>query len=372
MEPSSVVLFSLALGFLGGFAIALVAALGNVRVVRAAAYAYTTARLRVIRGIALSPRRWEELLRAGSLQDMAPALDGTIYGPALMPVLARGDVDGADHTLDRELARLEVRALDLVPVKDRQFGRLLGLRLDIASIRRVIRGIHAGRTADELENIHPAPTWGRRDAHYYELMARASTVEEAVIRLSHELDISLDAALDSYKENGNLHALELALDAVWFDAMDHAILPGADMALVTIVEEMADVENLKMALRAANRGAEPPASLPGGGLSADVLEKAARADSLDVFAAALEGSIYGPMLVEALSSGTGAPGMEAALDRHILALARTTFQGSPFGLEAILAFMLEREYEARNLRAVIRGKAANMDQSTIKELMVVV
>lgn len=372
MEPSSVVLFGLALGVLGGFAMALITVLGNLHVVRAAAYAYTTARLRVIRGIALTPRRWEELLRAGSLQDMAPALDGTIYGPALMPVLARGDVDDADHALSRELTRLEVRALDLIPVKDRPFGRLLELRLDIANIRRTIRGIHAGGATDELKNIHPAPTWGRRDTHYFQTMARATTVEEAVIKLSHELDIPLDAALDAYKDSGNLHAFELALDAAWFDAVDHAILPIADMALVTIMEEMADVENLKMSLRAANRGAEPPVSLSGGGLPDDVLEKAARAESLEVFAAALEGTAYGPLLVEALSSGAGAPAMEAALDRRLLSCARATFQGSPFGLEAIVAFMLEREYEVRNLRAVIRGKAAGMDLGAIKELMVVV
>jgi vacuolar-type H+-ATPase subunit C/Vma6 len=63
--------------------------------------------------------------------------------------------------------------------------------------------------------------------------------------------------------------------------------------------------------------------------------------------------------------------MEIALRRHHLDLSRRLFLGFPYSVGIVLAFLILKENEARNLAAVLAGVSAGLPTDDLRSLLAI-
>jgi V/A-type H+-transporting ATPase subunit C len=341
-------------------------------------YEYVTARVRSRRARLFDEDDYRKLTRMGP-GEIARFMEESEYEREMNALGARhSGVDLIEYALNRNLA---ANFDDLLRWAD---GRLYDYvarylrKFDAWNAKTVLRGLYSGAERAEVEDdLIRAGEFG--DERLGRLLD-ATSVEEAIETLRGTMfHRPLEAAFETYEQSGVLVPLENAVDRAFYGGLLDDLPEEPDRATGLYIEFLRaeiDFRNLRNAFRLAYSGADlDPADyyIEGGRLfdEGDLRQLASNPDEL---AARVRESPYGDDLDEALDELERAEsliGFENALDAALLEYSDQLSNRYPLSVCPVLGYVLAKEREIDNIRAVARGREAGLTEEEIEEELVV-
>jgi ATP synthase A1 C subunit len=186
---------------------------------------------------------------------------------------------------------------------------------------------------------------------------------------------------DAFKTGGHNGFLELMLDKYVYEKLRNATLRvdvDVARAVSMFVGRYADIMNLKILIRSRKMGYDSDVLetfLAGKGreLAEWKLHEMSLATNIHEIISETEGTMYAQPLKEALpeyeKTGSVYP-LEAALDRHLLKTVSALSVEHGLTAGPPIRFAVGKEYEIRNINAVIKGISEGLSPEKIKPLLI--
>ena len=337
---------------------------------------YVTARVKARKSALYGDEEYRKLVRMGPAE-IARFMEESDYEDEINALGARhSGVDLIEYALNRNLAK---QFDDLLGWAD---GRLYGLiarylrKFDAWNIKTVIRGLYSGADREDIED--DLIRAGEFDAALLDSLLTAPSIEEVVERLSGTIfDEDLDAAYEDYEETGVLVPLENAIDRTYYDhLLDDLVVDEATQQYREFLEAEIDFRNARNALRLAQSGADidPAAYYIDGGSLFTASELASLSQNRDELVTAIRESRYGDDLSGALDELEAAPSLirfERALDAALLEYTNSLGHVFPLSITPIASYILAKEREVDNIRAIARGREAGLSEEQIEQELVI-
>lgn len=338
---------------------------------------YVNTRVRSRRAALFDEEDYRKMVRMGP-SEIARYMEESTYEESINALGARhSGVDLIEYALNRDLAKQFHDILDWAE------GRLYELiarylrKFDAWNIKTVIRGIYSGTTAEEIETdlIRAGEFSDRR----LDRLLEASSIEEIVEVLSDtRFGDSLTAAYEDYEETDVLVPLENAVDRTYYEHLLGGISARneGEILYVEVLKAEVDFRNARNAFRLARSGADvdPAEYFIEGGELFTATELSALAGSIDELVAHIRESRYADQLSEALSRLEEADSLvafEHALEVALLRYADTIGNTFPLSITPVVSYLLAKEREVDNIRAIARGREAGLSQQQIEEELLI-
>ena len=137
-----------------------------------------------------------------------------------------------------------------------------------------------------------------------------------------------------------------------------------------------DFRNVRNALRIARSGADidPAEYFIEGGRLFEESEIAGLAANMDELIERLRSSTYGDQLddaIDRLEDADSLVGFEHAVEAALLEYSETLSNRYPLSVCPVLAYVLAKEREVDNIRAIARGREAGLDAEEIESDLVI-
>jgi V/A-type H+-transporting ATPase subunit C len=344
----------------------------------AANYEYVTARVRHRRASLFAPEDYRKLLRMGP-GEIARFMEETEYEAEVNALGSRhSGVDLVEYALNRNLAR---HFEDLLrwsegPLYD-QIARYLR-KFDAWNVKTVLRGVYAGSDPEAVED--DLIRAGELGDDRLDRLVGAQDIEAVVEILDATMfGDALASALDDFEESGLLVPLENAVDRAYYEGLtegvDEQSADSATQLYVEFLEAEIDFRNVRNALRLARSGADiDPAEyfIEGGRLFDEASLRSMTANETELIEYLRE-STYGDQLstaLEDLAEAESLTGFERALEAALLEYSRHLSYQYPMSVCPVLAFVLAKEREVDNVRAIARGREAGLSEDEIEAELV--
>jgi V/A-type H+-transporting ATPase subunit C len=336
---------------------------------------YVTARVRSRRAGLFDDEDYRRLVRMGPAE-IARFMEESTYETEINALGSRhSGVDLIEYALNRNLAG---QFEDVLRWAD---GRLYDLiarylrKFDAWNVKTAVRGIYADTAREEVEaDLIRA---GELDARLLERLLDAGSVEEAVELLDGTIYGPPTAdALDEFESTGTLVPLENAVDRAYYEQLlAGLVVDEATEVYREFLEAEIDFRNARNALRLARSGADvdPAEYYIAGGRLFDAAELARLARNTDELVARIRESRYGDELSAALDGLERAEsliGFERALEAALLEYADGLGRVHPLSATPVISFVLAKEREVDNVRAIARGREAGLDPDEIEAELV--
>ncbi|MFP8957439.1 V-type ATP synthase subunit C [Natrialbaceae archaeon A-CW3] len=340
---------------------------------------YVNARVRARRAALFSDEEYRKLIRMGP-SGIARFMEETEYEREINALGARfSGVDLIEYALNRNLAK---HFHDLL---DWSEGRLYDLiarylrKFDVWNVKTIIRGIYTDTPSEEIEN--DLIRAGEIDDSTIDRLLEVDAIEDAIETVNRTMFYEpLSAAYDVYEETGALVPLENALDRAFYENLLADLgrpQEGPEALYVEFLEAEIDFRNARNALRLARTGADlDPASyyIDGGVLFTQGELSRLVTDYDELVGHIADSRRYGDSLSQALSRLREAESLiqfEHALDAALLEYADTLSSSYPVSVSAVLSYILAKEREVENIRAIARGREVGLSETEIEEELVI-
>ncbi|MFC4448564.1 V-type ATP synthase subunit C [Halorussus aquaticus] len=340
-------------------------------------YEYVTARVQARRAALFDDEDYRKLVRMGP-GEIARYMEETEYETEVNELGSKyGGVDLIEHALNRNLGK---HFNDLLRWADGQLYEFIARYLrkfDAWNIKTVIRGIYSDSDSEAIEEdlIYA----GELDRRFLDRLTEAGSIEDVVEMLDRTRygDALADAYAD-YEETGVLIPLENAVDRTYYEGLIGGVTQTDNRATQLYVEFLQaeiDFRNARNALRIARSGADlDPADyfIEGGELfrASELSQLSADVGELVTF---VRDSTYGDDLSAALDELERADsliGFEHALDAALLEYSDHLSHVFPLSICPVLAYVLAKEREVDNIRAIARGREAGLSEDEIENELV--
>ena len=337
---------------------------------------YVSARVRSRKAALFSDDDYRKLVRMAP-SEIARFMEESEYEREINALGARhSGVDLIEYALNRNLAK---HFNDLLAWAD---GRLYDLiarylrKFDAWNVKTVLRGIYSDAARDDIET--DLIRAGELSDRLIERLLDAGSMEDAVEVLDGTMFADpLRDALDDYEAAGVLVPLENAVDRAFYEQLlaDLAVDEATEVYREFLEAEI-DFRNARNALRLARSGADvdPAAYYIEGGTLFSATELNALASNLDELVATLRDSSYGDKLSDALDEFERADSLisfERALDAALLEYSDRLGVVHPLSVAPVVSYVLAKEREVDNIRAIARGREAGLDEEAIEEELVI-
>ncbi len=345
---------------------------------QAANYEYVTARARSRRAALFDADDYRKLVRMGP-GEIARFMEESEYEEEMNALGARySGVDLIEYALNRNLAKHFEDMLRFAEGKLYDYIARYLRKFDAWNVKTVIRGIYAGADRQSVED--DLIRAGEFSDRLLDSLVEAESIEMVVERLDGTIfGDPLAAALEEFETSGVLVPLENAVDRAYYRLLlsDLPSEPNRPTSLyIEFLEAEIDFRNIRNALRLARSGADiDPAEyyIPGGRLF-DEDEIRNLVNNPDQLVERIRNSTYGNDLDAALGDLDAAGSLiefELALERALLEYSDTLSSRYPVSVCPVLAYILAKEREVDNIRAIARGKEAGLSEDEIEEELVV-
>ncbi len=341
-------------------------------------YEYVTARVRHRRASLFGEDDYRKLLRMGP-GEIARFMEESEYDEEINALGSRhSGVDLVEYALNRNLAR---HFDDLLRWCEgslyEQVARYLR-KFDAWNVKTVVRGLYAGTDRESIED--DLIRAGEFDDDFLATLVSAENIEGVIAALEDTMfSDELEAAYEEYEETGLLVPIENAIDRAYYEGLLEDVSTGGSESTRLYVEFLQaeiDFRNVRNALRLARSGADlDPAEyyIEGGKLFGPERLRSL-VENEEELVAALRDSTYGDELDAALAGLEDAGsliGFERALDTALLEYSEHLSHVYSFSVAPVLAFVLAKEREVDNVRAIARGREAGLDQDEIENELVI-
>jgi len=341
-------------------------------------YEYVTARVRSRRSSLFGPDDYRKLVRMGT-GGIARFMEESEYEAEMNRLGTRhSGVDLVEYALNENLA---AHFDDLLRWADGTLYDYIARYLrkfDAWNVKTVLRGRYSGAEAGSVEDdlIHA----GEFSADLLERLVDTNTIEEVVTALEGTIfGEPLEAAFEDYEDTGLLVPLENAVDRTFYETLIRNLPDEPDRGTRLYIEFLTaeiDFRNLRNGLRPARSGTDmdPSEYYIEGGELFDAAELRQLVTNEDQLVEHIRTSTYGDDLDEALDTLADADSLiefEHALDAALLEYADTLSNRYPLSVCPVLSFVLAKEREVDNIRAIARAREAGLDPEEIEAELVI-
>jgi V/A-type H+-transporting ATPase subunit C len=337
---------------------------------------YVNARVRARRSALFADEDYRKLVRM-STAEIARFMEESAYEEEINALGARhSGVDLVEYALNRNLAQQFDDILDWAD------GRLYDLiarylrKFDAWNVKTVIRGIYSDASREEIEaDLIRA---GEFDERLVSRLLEATSIEDAIDTLDRTIfGPGLEAAYEEYESTGVLVPLENAVDRVFYENLlsevrwDEATQQYRDILVAEV-----DFRNARNALRLARSGADidPAEYYIDGGQLFTRSELSGLASNLDELVQRIRDSTYGDDLAGALNDLEETESLiafERALETALLAYSSSLGNVFPLSVSPVISYILAKEREVDNIRAIARAREAGLEPEQIEEELVI-
>ncbi|WP_327050750.1 V-type ATP synthase subunit C [Halomicrococcus gelatinilyticus] len=341
-------------------------------------YEYVNARVRARRAALFDDEDYRKLLRMGP-GEIARFMEESEYESEVNALGARYDgVDLIEYSLNRNLAKHFNDLLDWSGGDLYSFIARYLRKFDAWNVKTVVRGIYADADREDVQS--DLIRAGEFDDAFLDRLTEAGSIEDVVDLLDGTIfGDPVDAAYEDYEESGLLVPLENAVDRAFYEELMAGVTESQNRALQLYVEFLQaeiDFRNVRNALRISRSGADidPSEYFIEGGRLFSASEIAQLAGNTDELVARIRDSTYGRDLDDALDELERADsliGFEHALDAALLEYSDHLSYAFPLSVCPVLAYVLAKEREVDNIRAIARGREAGLSEDEIEEELVI-
>jgi V/A-type H+-transporting ATPase subunit C len=342
-------------------------------------YEYVVARVRSRRSKLFDDDDYRKLVRMGT-GEIARFMEESEYETEMNRLGSRhSGVDLIEYALNANLAG---HFDDLLRWAD---GRLYDYvarylrKFDAWNVKTVLRGLYSGVDPEAIES--DLIDAGEFSEQQLSELLEAGSIQDVVAALDGTVfGDPLAAALEDYEETDLLVPLENAVDRTFYERLVEGLPSNPDTATALYVEFLEaeiDFRNLRNALRLARSGADmdPSEYFIAGGTLFDESEVRRLVGDEDELVEYIRESSYGGDLGAALNVLSEAETLiefEHAIDIALLEYADTLSNRYPLSVCPVLSFVLAKEREVDNIRAIARGREAGLGPEEIQEELVVI
>ena len=341
-------------------------------------YEYVTARVRSRRAKLFDDDDYRKLVRMGP-SEIARFMEDSEYESEMNALGTRySGVDLIEYALNRNLSK---HFDDLLTWADGSLYANIAnylRKFDAWNVKTVIRGIYTDAEAEDVED--DLIRTGEFSRKTLDRLTEATSIEDAIDALSGTIfGEPLEDAYEDFESSGVLVPLENAVDRAFFShLLDDIGQPEPDTPTALyreFLEAEIDFRNLRNALRVARSGAEidPAEYFIEGGRLFDGEELRQLASNTDELVTAIRESTYGNDLSDALDEleeATSLIGFEHALNTARLEYSGKLSNRYPLSICPVLAYILGKEREIENIRAIARGREAGIPVEEIEEELI--
>ena len=346
---------------------------------RASNYEYVTTRVKARRAALFSRDDYRKLMRMGP-GEIARFMEETEYESSINALGSRySGVDLIEYALNRNRAK---HYEDLLRWSEGKLYELVARYLrkfDAWNAKTVIRGIYSDAPEEAIRaDLIRA---GEFDDRLLDRLVTATTIEEAVELLEGTMFAStLSPAFEQYEETNTLVPLENAIDRAYYEGLIGDLDGELDRATELYAEFLRaeiDFRNVRNALRLARSGSDidPAEYFIEGGTLFRASELSTLVNNRNELIGRIRESTYGSDLDAALDDLERADsliGFEHALDAALLSYADHLSHVFPLSICPVLSYILAKEREVENIRAIARGREAGLGEEEIEEELVFV
>ena len=338
--------------------------------------AYVNARVRARRAALFSDDEYRKLARMGPAE-IARYMEESEYEREINELGARhSGVDLIEYALNRNLAKHFNSLLDFSE------GQLYSLiarylrKFDAWNVKTILRGVYseASREAVETDLIRA----GEFDETLFDRLLEASTIEDVISALDGTIfGEPLEDAIEDFEETGVLVPLENAVDRAFYEALLTDLPGGEAIGLYKeFLEAEIDFRNARNALRLARSSAniDPSEYFIEGGTLFDASDLDALVANPEQLLTRIRDSSYGRELSEPLNELEAADSLiefEHALEAVLLKYSRRMGNVYPLSVCPVIAYILMKEREVENIRAIARGREAGLSETEIEQELVI-
>ncbi|MFC7141126.1 V-type ATP synthase subunit C [Halosimplex aquaticum] len=342
-------------------------------------YEYVNARVRSRRASLFDDDDYRKLVRMGP-GEIARFMEESEYEEEMNRLGSRhSGVDLIEYALNQNLANhfedllrwCEGRLYDYVARYLRKF--------DAWNVKTVLRGVYSDASAGDVED--DLIRAGEFSEPLLESLVAAESVEDVVAALDGTIfGEPLVAAMEDYEETDLLVPLENAVDRTFYEMLIEGLPSNPNRPTELYVEFLRaeiDFRNLRNALRLARTDTDmdPAEYFIEGGRLFDAAELRQLVDDEALLVERIRESTYGDDLSDALRVLDEAASLiefEHALDAALLEYADTLSNRYPLSVCPVLSFVLAKEREVDNVRAIARGREAGLSPDQIEEELVTI
>ena len=337
---------------------------------------YVTARVRARRGVLFDDDEYSKLVRM-SPAEIARYMEESEYEREINELGSRhSGVDLIEYSLNRNLARhfnallgfAEGQLYDLIARYLRKF--------DAWNVKTVLRGVYTDADSEAIETDMIRA--GEFDDALITRLLEAGTVEDVVSLLDGTIfGDGLEDAFEDFQETDTLVPLENAVDRAFYEQL-LSDLPGGEAIELyrEFLEAEIDFRNVRNALRLARSGADidPGAYFIDGGRLFSASEMTTLVENTDELVTQIRESRYGKKLSEPLDELEAADSLidfERALEGVLLRYSKQLGNVHPLSICPVVAYILMKEREVTNIRAIARGREAGLSETAIEQELVI-
>jgi V/A-type H+-transporting ATPase subunit C len=351
----------------------------SIRKEGTANYEYVNARVRSRRASLFDADDYRKLVRMGP-GEIARFMEESEYETEMNALGARfSGVDLIEYALNRNLAKHFEDLLDWADGRLYDYVARYLRKFDAWNVKTVFRGLYSEASQADVEDDLIAA--GEFSEAFLAKLVNAGSIEEVVELLDGTLfGKPLREAYEIYEQEGVLVPLENAVDRAYYaDLLTN--LPAepnrAEELYIEFLRAEIDFRNLRNGLRIARSGTDldPAEFFIEGGRLFDPTELRGLASNPDELVARVRESTYGDELDAALGELAEADDLiafEHALDAALLEYSDTLSNRYPLSVCPVLAYVLAKERETDNIRAIARGREAGLDADEIERELVMV
>jgi V/A-type H+-transporting ATPase subunit C len=341
---------------------------------------YVNARIRSRRAKLFDDEDYRKLVRMGP-GEISRYMEETEYEVEMNALGSRhSGVDLIEYALNRNLAKNFEDILDWA--SGPLYGQIAAYlrKFDAWNVKTVLRGLYSDATREEIrDDLIRA---GEFSEPFLDGLVEAQSIEGVVEQLSGTIfDEGLEDAYGEYEETDVLVPLENAIDRAFYKHLLDELGDYKSTSPLALYAEFLhaeiDFRNARNALRMARSGADvDPAEyfIEGGNLfKANGLSQLG--SSMSELTARIEESKYGDDLAEALDAleeTDSLIGFERALDAALQEYADHLSHVHPLSICPVLSYIIAKEREVDNIRAIARGREAGLSEDEIEAELVTI
>ncbi len=276
------------------------------------------------------------------------------------------NLEKSDIEIEKVMIQQMKEVVAMMPEGVRQFAEVYMLKFDANIVKRILRAKFANMQKHRIyDMVYEGMTITKLIINH---MVEATTMEDAISALDAT---PFKDVISVWGETNNLYDVDLALDKIVLEKLIEAkstLDEDSREAIEKFVSILIDIHNIKAIVRAKSAGmGNVDKHLMEGGyeLSDYRLRSMAEARNIDELMANLEGTSYS-FLRELRDPFE----IEISLDRFLLEKVNEIGLVYSISSGPLVMFLISKEYEARNLKAIIKGFIEGIPKDRIKDLLV--
>jgi vacuolar-type H+-ATPase subunit C/Vma6 len=331
-------------------------------------YAELAAAVRSFKAELIQPNQIERLIEAGSLSETISVLtEGKVTA-------GEGtDLAAAESYLIQRTIDLTHRLVSYAPSDSRGLIKLFSVGFELACVKEILRSIaELVEPEDALRHIVPA---GKFTADRCKELIEARNPSRVIDAIEDETLRRFMASKVAGERSRT--AAVAAIDQYYYSRLWAASSlpdPLDTQSARSILGQLIDHLNILLALRARLVGLDARSTselfIPVNYALGHALTELAESTNIPNLMRVLEKTPYAGALQNLAGLETNSVAVERALNRSHATTCVNAFAGSPFNVGLALAFLFLKNYELRDLFAVINGKANNVPADRVIESLI--